>query len=73
MSNSPAKFAEALACIDALPVEDQEALVALMNKRLAAARRQEILEEIAQARHDYRAGKVKRGTSADLMRELRRK
>jgi hypothetical protein len=73
MSNSPAKFAEALACVENLPFEDQEALVEVVNKRIAVARRKEILQEIADARRDYSAGKVKRGSSADLMRELRRK
>ena len=73
MNSSPAKFAEALACVETLPVEDQAALLEVMNKRLAAARRQEMLREIAEARADYRSGKVKRGSAADVMRAIREK
>jgi hypothetical protein len=73
MNNSPAKFAEALACIDSMPVEDQTALLEIVNKRIASARRREMLREIAEARADYAAGNVKRGSAASLMRELRAK
>ena len=39
----------------------------------AAARRAEMVQEIEAAQTDYRRGKVKRGSAADLMRELRGK
>ena len=64
-------FAAALASVETLPVEDQAALVEVVNKRIAAARRTKIVQEIGDARTDYARGKVKRGTAADLMRELR--
>ena len=73
MSAESAKFADALAAIEILPVEDQAALIEVVNKRIAAARRQEMVREIAEARADYRRGKVKRGSASDLMRELRAK
>ena len=73
MDSPPAKFAEALACIETMAVEDQTALLEIVNKRIAAARRREMLEEIAAARADYAAGKVKRGSAATIMRELRAK
>jgi hypothetical protein len=71
MSNSRGKFAEALACIEMLPMEDQASLIEVVQKRIAAARRQEMLQEIAEARVDYRNGKVKRGSTTDLIREIR--
>ena len=71
MNNPPAKFAEALACIESMPVDDQTALLEIVNKRIASARRREMIQEIAQARTDFAAGKVKRGSAASLMRELR--
>ena len=71
MNGVPANFAQAVACVEALPLEDQAALVEVVNKRISAARRQEMLHEIATARADRRSGKVKRGSASDLMRELR--
>lgn len=73
MSTATAKFAEALAVVESLPVEDQSALVEVVNKRVAAARRAQMVREVAEARADHRRGKVKRGSAADLMRELRGK
>ncbi|MBI4662956.1 MAG: hypothetical protein HY735_29455 [Verrucomicrobia bacterium] len=73
MSVEPAKFADALASVETLPLEDQAALVEVVNKRIAATRRREMIREIAAARADYRRGNVKRGSAGDLMRELRSK
>ena len=73
MSAETVKFADALASVETLPVEDQSALVEVVNKRIAATRRREMVQKIAEARADYRRGKVKRGSATDLMRELRGK
>ncbi len=73
MSVPTTKFADALASVETLPLEDQTALVEVVNKRIAAARRLEIVRKIAGARADYRRGKVKRGSAADLMHDLRGK
>ena len=73
MNTESATFAEALASVETLPVDDQAALVEVVNKRITAARRREMVREIAEARADYRRGNVKRGSATDLMRELRGK
>ncbi|HTD65771.1 MAG TPA: hypothetical protein VK846_04470 [Candidatus Limnocylindria bacterium] len=73
MNATTGKFNEILATVEKLPVEDQATLVELVNKRIAAARRMEMAREIAEARGEYRRGKVKRGSAADLMRDLRGK
>jgi hypothetical protein len=73
MSHETAKFADALASVETLSVEDQAVLVEVVNKRIAATRRREMAREIAEARADYRRGNVKRGSASDLMRELRAK
>ena len=62
-----------MASIETLPLEEQTALVEVVKKRVAAARRAEIGREVAAARRDYRQGKVKRGSAAELMAELRSK
>ena len=41
-----------------------------MQRRLAQKRRDELALEIKEAHQDYQAGKVKRGSVADLMAEL---
>ena len=73
MNATMGKFSAALATVETLPSEDQAALVEVVHKRLAAARRAEMVREVAEARADFRRGKVKRGSAADLMRELRGK
>ena len=73
MSAQTARFADALASVETLPVEDQAALVEVVNRRIAATRRREMVQEIAEARADYRRGNVKHGSATDLMRELRGK
>ena len=73
MMSETANFADALAVVETLPVEDQAVLVDVVNKRIAATRRREIVREIADARTDYRRGKVKRGSATLLMHELRGK
>lgn len=61
----------ALDAVDALPLEAQESVLDVLQRRVAANRRAVIVREVRQARAAYRAGKVKRGTAADLMAELR--
>ena len=73
MSAETKTFADVLASVETLPMEDQAALIQVINKRIAATRRRELVEEIAQARAAYRRGNVRRGSAADLMRELRGK
>jgi len=73
MITQATKFADALAAVENFPVEDQAALVEVLNKGLTSARRQQMAQEFVDARAAYRQGRVKRGSAADLVRELRRK
>jgi hypothetical protein len=73
MRAQTAKYSDALASVESLPLEDQTALIEVVNRRIAAARRREMVREITTARADYRSGRVKRGSAAELMRELRGK
>jgi len=65
-------FDQALSLVSALPADDRQALVELVNRRLAAERRAGLVREAAAARKDLRQGRVRRGSAADLMAELRR-
>ena len=73
MNTTTGTFNEALALVERLPADDQAALVEVVNKRLASARRAQMVQEIKDARSDHRRGKVKRGSAVDVMRELRAK
>ena len=65
-------FDRALETVERLALDEQEALVDVVSHRIAAARRAVLVREVAAARRDYQRGKVRRGTAADLMTELRR-
>lgn len=64
-------FERVLDSVEALSVDEQEALIQLVQRRLTERRREEIAANIARARSDYQAGKVFRGTLEQVMNELR--
>jgi hypothetical protein len=61
---------QALDLVETLEPEEQAILLNIISKRLAQQRRNELIEDIAQARDDYQKGNIKRGSIADLMAEL---
>jgi hypothetical protein len=63
-------FNSVLNSIEALSPEDQEALITLVQKRLVETRRAEIAANIVQAKAEYQAGQVFRGTVDDIIAEL---
>ena len=64
------RFQEVIETVEALPPEDQALLIDIIRHRLIQQRRGELAADIAEARDAYRRGKVRRGTAADMMREL---
>ena len=64
------RFQAVLASVESLPTDDQAVLAEVVAKRVAAKRRRQLVREIDQARHDYRRGKVHRGTAADFISQL---
>ena len=66
------KLNQVLESIEVLPVEDQEMLLGLLNKRLIERRRDEIAQNIKQAQEDYDKGKLFRGSVNDVIAELNR-
>ena len=71
-AKSRSGFDRALETIERLALDEQEALVDVVHRRIAATRRAALVRDVATARRDYRAGKVRRGLTKDLMAELRR-
>jgi ribosomal protein S1 len=64
-------FERVLDDVEALSVDEQEALIQVVQRRLTERRREEIAATIAQARADYQEGDVFRGTVEQIMNELR--
>ncbi len=63
-------FNGALDAIESLSIEDQEALIAIIQKRIIDRRRAEIASHIVQAKAEHQAGQVFRGSVADAIAEL---
>ena len=63
-------FQEALEIIESFPVEQREALIEIVKSRLVEERRDQLAQEIKEAREKFRRGEVTKGTVNDLMREL---
>lgn len=70
MSEKLSTLQQALDLVETLEPEEQAILLNIISKRLAQQRRNELIEDIVQARDDYQKGNVKRGSIADLMAEL---
>jgi len=67
---NPLPFGEILEAADDLPVEDQEALIAILKNRLRERRRTELLQDIHEAEKEFREGKSHPATPDEIMREI---
>jgi len=65
-------FNAALDAIESLSIADQEALIAILQKRFVDRRRAEIAAHITQAKAEYQEGQVFRGSVEDAIAELNR-
>ena len=63
-------FGEILEAADNLPIADQESLRDILTKRIIERRRNELAQEIREARKEYEAGQCKPVTPDELMTEL---
>jgi hypothetical protein len=64
------QFNQILDMIDNLSVDEQEDLISIVRHRQIERRREEIANNIDQARQEYQQGKVFRGTVDDIIAEL---
>ncbi|NET59549.1 MAG: hypothetical protein F6K47_26405 [Symploca sp. SIO2E6] len=65
-----ASFDEILSMIDTLSLEEQDALLDIVRRRQVEQRRREMAKIIAQAKDEYQAGQVFRGTVDEIITEL---
>jgi hypothetical protein len=66
------KFQDALELIESLSEDERQSLVEIVNRRLVEQRREELAQNIVEAREDHKRGKVRRGAVEDLLRDLRK-
>ncbi|MBD2311210.1 hypothetical protein H6G20_06005 [Desertifilum sp. FACHB-1129] len=70
MTEQSSTFQRAIETIETLSLNDQEALLELLQKRLIEQRRKILMGEIAEVRQEYAQGQVRFGSVADFMAEL---
>lgn len=68
--NTSVPFHDLVEYVDALPVDDQELLFELIQKRRIEKRRLEIAQNAAETLIAVRTGSVKRGSVADLLADV---
>jgi hypothetical protein len=64
------QFNQILEMIDHLSVDEQDDLINIVQHRQIEKRREEIANNINQARQEYQEGKVFRGTVDEIIAEL---
>ena len=63
-------FQKAIETVESLSPEEQKMLIDIIQNRLRQQKRQELLQDIAEAEQNYLSGNFKRGSAADLIAQL---
>jgi hypothetical protein len=63
-------FSEVLEAADRLSLEEKEALIEVLQRRLVDERRDELVQEIAAARKEFQAGHCRESSSEELLKEI---
>jgi hypothetical protein len=64
------QFGELLEAADQLTLEEQADLVEVLRRRISERRRDELAEEVREARQDYAAGRCVPATPADILKNI---
>ena len=64
------RFDQVLESIERLSLEEQEALVQVVRRRIIEKRRDEIVENIAHSKVEYAKGEVFHGQVSEIMNKL---
>jgi hypothetical protein len=64
------RFDEVLEAIAKLPAEDQESLIAILERRRIAQRRAALAKDVQEARQEFESGGCQPQAVADLMKEI---
>jgi len=52
------------------PLEEQEFIIDILNKRVIEEKRDLILKEYKRSMRNYKSGKIKKGTTSDLFKVI---
>jgi TRAP-type C4-dicarboxylate transport system substrate-binding protein len=63
-------FGEVLEVFDELPLEEQETLLDVMQRRVVERRREEIVQEIQAAQREFESGQCQVVTPDELLAEI---
>ena len=64
------RFGEILEEADRLPLEDQETLIEVLQRRMRDRRREELAKDIQEAQKEFQEGSCRPATADELMREI---
>ena len=64
------RFGEILEEADRLPLEDQETLIEVLQRRMRDRRRAELAKDIQEAQEEFQKGSCRPATADELMREI---
>jgi len=63
-------YGQVVDSIEALPDEQQQSLVELLQHRLAERRRETLVKSVQEARKEFKAGKLRPAAPAEIMRKV---
>ena len=63
-------FKEVLEAADKLTIEEQEAIVDILCKRMSAKRRKELIAEVRKAQTEYKQGTCQECTPDEIIKEI---
>ena len=63
-------YGQVIDSIEALPDEQQESLLELVQRRLAERRRQALIKSVQEARKEFKSGKLRPASPAEIMRKV---
>jgi len=66
----PSRFHVVVEAADGLSVDEQETLVAVLNRRLADRRRAELAEDVREGRREFKRGALRPTTPDKIMKEI---
>jgi hypothetical protein len=64
-------FAQTLDVIESLPVDEQEDVLEVMQRRLAERRRTDLVATVKQSRKEFAAGRCKPASVTAIMRQIK--
>ncbi|MFA6570509.1 MAG: hypothetical protein WCT77_04655 [Bacteroidota bacterium] len=59
-----------LESFDLLSLDDKEFIIDIIEKNYASAKRDDLIQRVAEAKQNYSDGKVKQGSLKDLLQDL---